>query len=192
MSCAGSRSPARTCASLSLATSAVRRLAGLPGRRSGRARAAAPGARRRVRRRRAAGRSVREGVRISGWVGLPTFNKPNALSQYFFVNRRAARDRLLSGALRAAALDFIPRDRHGVAALFVDCAPSEVDVNVHPAKAEVRFRDSGLIRALLIGAVRQAFTAAGHRASASGGLDTLAAMRAPDYRAPRPPIGPRA
>ncbi len=130
--------------------------------------------------------AAREGVRISGWVGLPTFNKPNALSQYFFVNRRAARDRLLSGALRAAALDFIPRDRHCVAVLFVDCAPSEVDVNVHPAKAEVRFRDSGLIRALLIGAVRQAFTAAGHRASASGGVDTLAAMRAPDYRAPPP------
>jgi DNA mismatch repair protein MutL len=130
--------------------------------------------------------AAREGVRISGWVGLPTFNKPNALSQYFFVNRRAARDRLLSGALRAAALDFIPRDRHAVAALFVDCAPSEVDVNVHPAKAEVRFRDGGLMRALLIGAVRQAFTAAGHRASASGGVDTLAAMRAPDYRAPPP------
>ena len=129
--------------------------------------------------------AAREGVRISGWVGLPTFNKPNALSQYFFVNRRVVRDRLLSGALRAAALDFIPRDRHCVAVLFVDCAPSEVDVNVHPAKAEVRFRDSGLIRALLIGALRQAFTAAGHRASASGGLDTLAAMRAPDYRAPR-------
>jgi DNA mismatch repair protein MutL len=130
--------------------------------------------------------ALREGVRISGWVGLPTFNKPNALSQYFFVNRRAARDRLLSGALRAAALDFIPRDRHCVAVLFVDCAPSEVDVNVHPAKAEVRFRDSGLMRALLIGAVRQAFTAAGHRASAGGGLDTLAAMRAPDYRAAPP------
>jgi len=130
--------------------------------------------------------AMRDGVRISGWVGLPTFNKPNALSQYFYVNRRAARDRLLSGALRAAALDFIPRDRHGVAVLFVDCAPTEVDVNVHPAKAEVRFRDSGLMRALLIGAVRQAFTAAGHRASASGGVDTLAAMRAPDYRAPPP------
>jgi DNA mismatch repair protein MutL len=130
--------------------------------------------------------AVREGVRISGWVGLPTFNKPNALSQYFFVNGRVVRDRLLSGALRAAALDFIPRDRHCVAVLFVDCAPSEVDVNVHPAKAEVRFRDSGLMRALLIGAVRQAFAAAGHRASASGGVDTLAAMRAPDYRAPPP------
>ena len=135
--------------------------------------------------------AAREGVRISGWVGLPTFNKPNALSQYFFVNRRAVRDRLLSGALRAAALDFIPRDRHAVAALFVDCAPGEVDVNVHPAKAEVRFRDGGLIRALLIGAVRQAFAAAGHRATASGGVDTLAAMRAPelrssDYRAPPP------
>ena len=130
--------------------------------------------------------ALREGVRISGWVGLPTFNKPNALSQYFFVNRRAARDRLLSGALRAAALDFIPRDRHCVAVLFVDCAPREVDVNVHPAKAEVRFRDSGLMRALLIGAVRQAFTVAGHRASASGGVDTLAAMRAPEYRAAPP------
>ena len=133
--------------------------------------------------------AVREGVRISGWVGLPTFNKPNALSQYFFVNRRAVRDRSLSGALRAAALDFIPRDRHAVAALFIDCAPSEVDVNVHPAKAEVRFRDGGLVRALLIGAVRQAFLAAGHRATASGGVETLAAMRAPDDRAPPPANG---
>jgi len=130
--------------------------------------------------------AAREGVRISGWVGLPTLNKPNALSQYFFVNRRAVRDRLLAGALRAAALDFIPRDRHAVAVLFVDCAPSEVDVNVHPAKAEVRFRDGGLVRALLIGAVRQAFLAAGHRATASGGVETLAAMRTPDYRAPPP------
>ena len=86
-------------------------------------------------------------MRISGWVGLPTFNKPNALSQYFFVNGRAVRDKLLSGALRAAyARLHLRATATASRSLFVDCAPREVDVNVHPAKAEVRFRDGGLVR----------------------------------------------
>ncbi len=130
--------------------------------------------------------ATREGLRLTGWVGLPTLNKPNSLSQYFFVNGRAVRDRLLSGALRAAALDYIPRDRHAVAALFLDCEPSEVDVNVHPAKAEVRFRDSGLARGLIVGALRQTFAAALHRATASGGVETLAALRPGQWGAPAP------
>ena len=85
----------------------------------------------------------REGVRLLGRVGLPTYSRPNAQQQFLFVNGRAVRDKTLAGALRGSYLDFLPPDRHAVAALFVECEPSEVDVNVHPAKAEVRFRDSG-------------------------------------------------
>ena len=131
--------------------------------------------------------ALREGVALVGYVGLPTLNKPNALSQYFFVNGRAARDKLLAGALRAAYLDYLPRDRHAAAVLFVVCDPREVDVNVHPAKAEVRFRDGGLVRGLIVGAVRHALEAALHRATTTGGAETLAAMRAPQWRtAPAP------
>ena len=126
--------------------------------------------------------ALREGVGLSGWVGLPTLNKPNALSQYFFVNARAARDKLLAGALRAAYLDYLPQGRHAVAALFVACDPREVDVNVHPAKAEVRFRDAGLVRGLIVGAVKQALEGALHRATTTGGAGALAAMRAPPWR----------
>ena len=126
--------------------------------------------------------ALREGVALVGYVGLPTLNKPNALSQYFFVNGRAARDKLLAGALRAAYLDYLPRDRHAAAVLFVVCDPREVDVNVHPAKAEVRFRDGGLVRGLIVGAVRHALEAALHRATTTGGAETLAAMRAPQWR----------
>jgi len=131
----------------------------------------------------------REGARLTGWVGLPTLNKPNALTQYFYVNGRAARDKLIAGALRAAYLDYLPQGRHPVAALFVACDPREVDVNVHPAKAEVRFRDAGLIRGLIVGAVREALEAALHRATTTGGANTLAAMRAPQWRG-APPSAP--
>ena len=134
--------------------------------------------------------ALREGARLIGYVGLPTLNKPNALSQYFFVNGRAARYKLLAGALRAAYLDYLPRDRHAVAALFVACDPKEVDVNVHPAKAEVRFRDSGLVRGLIVGAVKQALEGALHRATTTGGANTLAAMRAPPWRGAETPSRP--
>jgi len=130
--------------------------------------------------------ALREGVRLTGWVGLPTLNKPNALSQYFFVNGRAVRDKLIAGALRAAYLDYLPQGRHAVAALNVVCDPREVDVNVHPAKAEVRFRDGGLVRSLVVGAVKQALEAARHRATTTGGANTLAAMRAPPWRGAAP------
>jgi DNA mismatch repair protein MutL len=132
----------------------------------------------------------REGVRLTGYVGLPTLNKPNALSQYYFVNGRAARDKLLAGALRAAYLDYLPRDRHASAVLFVGCDPREVDVNVHPAKAEVRFRDGALVRGLIVGAVRHALEAALHRATTTGGAETLAAMRAPQWRSGASPPRP--
>jgi DNA mismatch repair protein MutL len=119
----------------------------------------------------------REGVRLTGFAALPTFSKSNALTQYFFVNGRAVRDKLLAGALRAAYLDYLPRDRHAVVALFLACEPREVDVNVHPAKAEVRFRDSGLVRGLIVGAVKQALEGALHQASTTGGSGAIAALR---------------
>ena len=107
----------------------------------------------------------REGVRISGYASLPTYSRGNALHQYLFVNGRPVRDKLLAGAVRGAYQDFLARDRHPVVALFLDLPTDQVDVNVHPAKAEVRFRDAGLVRGLIVGALRHALAAAGHRAS---------------------------
>jgi DNA mismatch repair protein MutL len=120
---------------------------------------------------------AREGVRLSGFAGLPTFSRGNAAHQYLFVNGRPVRDRLLGGALRAAYADFLARDRHPVAALYVDLDPVEVDVNVHPAKAEVRFRDPALVRGLIVGALRHALAAAGHRASTTVAADALSGFR---------------
>jgi DNA mismatch repair protein MutL len=129
----------------------------------------------------------REGVRLTGFAGLPTFSKANALTQYFYVNGRAVRDKLLAGALRAAYLDYLPRDRHAVVALFLECEPRDVDVNVHPAKAEVRFRDGGLVRGLIVGAIKQALQGALHQASTTGGSGAIAALRAPEFA----PAAPR-
>jgi DNA mismatch repair protein MutL len=131
----------------------------------------------------------REGVSLAGRIGLPTFSRPNALHQFVFVNGRAVRDKTLSGALRGAYLDFLPSDRHAVVALFVACDPSDVDVNVHPAKAEVRFRDSGLVRGLVVGAVKQRLGEALHRASTTGGTATVLAMRPPQSFRPAIPAG---
>ena len=128
----------------------------------------------------------REGVRLSGFAGLPTFHRANSLQQYMFVNGRPLKDPLVSGALRAAYADVLARDRYPVAALFIELSPSEVDVNVHPAKLEVRFRDPGLVRGLIIGAVRSALAEEGFRAASTGGAATLAALRPqaqPPYRA---------
>lgn len=118
---------------------------------------------------------AREGVRVYGHVAAPTFNKPNALAQFVYVNCRAVRDKLLSGALRAAYLDYLPRERHGAAALFVELDPREVDVNVHPAKAEVRFRDGALVRGLVVGAVKRALA---QPLRYAGGVVTQGAMSA--------------
>ena len=109
--------------------------------------------------------AAREGVRLSGYAGLPTYNRANAQMQFLFVNGRPVRDKLLLGAVRGAYADFLARDRHPALALFLDCDPAFVDVNVHPAKSEVRFRDAGLVRGLIVGALKQALAAAGHRAS---------------------------
>jgi DNA mismatch repair protein MutL len=118
----------------------------------------------------------REGVRVAGFAGLPTLNRPDSSQQYLFVNDRPVRDRLLIGAVRAAYADLIPRGRSPLLALFVRLAPREVDVNVHPTKAEVRFRNVNAVRSLMVGALRGALDAAGHRASDRGGAAMLAAM----------------
>jgi DNA mismatch repair protein MutL len=119
----------------------------------------------------------REGVRLSGYAGLPTYNRGNAAHQYLFVNGRPVRDRLLQGALRGAYADFLARDRHPACALYVELDPSLVDVNVHPAKAEVRFRDPALVRGLIVGGLRHALAAAGHRASTTVAMAALGGFR---------------
>ncbi|MCL4712518.1 MAG: DNA mismatch repair endonuclease MutL [Pseudorhodoplanes sp.] len=125
----------------------------------------------------------REGLRIEGYAALPTFTRANALGQYLFVNGRPVRDKLLIGAVRAAYADYLPRDRHPVLALFVALDAREVDVNVHPAKTEVRFRDAGLVRSLIVGALREALAREAGRAASTGGTATLSSFR--------PASGPR-
>ena len=121
----------------------------------------------------------RDGVSIAGFAGLPTLNRPDAAQQFLFVNGRPVRDRLLVGAVRAAYGDMLPKGRHPLLALFIDLDPREVDVNVHPAKAEVRFRDSGAVRSLIIGGLRDALARAGHRATSAGGAAALEMLARP-------------
>lgn len=119
----------------------------------------------------------REGMRLTGFAGLPTYNRGNAQQQYLFVNGRPVKDRLLTGAVRGAYQDYLARDRHPSLALFLDVPAKFVDVNVHPAKAEVRFRDAGLVRGLIVSSLRHALAAAGHRASTTVAGAALGAMR---------------
>ena len=138
-------------------------------------------------------------VAVEGFAALPTLTRANSLGQYLFVNGRAVRDKLLIGVVRAAYADYLPRDRHPIVALFVTLDPREVDVNVHPAKAEVRFRDGGLVRSLLIHALQEALAREGQRAATTGGSATVAALRPAalgrrgwDWRrSPARPIDPR-
>src|SRR5215467_6829702 len=119
----------------------------------------------------------RDGFSLEGFAGLPTYSKANALGFYLFVNGRAVRDKLLLGAVRAAYADYLPRDRHPVVALFVAVDPHEVDVNVHPAKTEVRFRSSGLVRSMMVGALGEALERESGRAASTGGAATISAFR---------------
>lgn len=107
----------------------------------------------------------REGVKLTGYAGLPTYARGSSTHQFLFVNNRPVRDKLLHGAVRGAYQDFLARGRHPVAALYLDLDPMYVDVNVHPAKSEVRFRDPASVRGLIVGALRHALAGAGHRAS---------------------------
>jgi DNA mismatch repair protein MutL len=129
--------------------------------------------------------ATRERIGLGGFAALPTFSRGAAVSQFLFVNGRPVRDKLLVGALRAAYADLLARDRHPVAALFLTCEPDEVDVNVHPAKAEVRFREPGTVRGLVVGALRQALAGAGHRGSSTTGTAMLGQFRAPPAAAIR-------
>jgi DNA mismatch repair protein MutL len=119
----------------------------------------------------------RDGLMIEGFVALPTLTRANSLGQYLFVNGRPVRDKLLIGVVRAAYADYLPRDRHPIVALFVTIDAREVDVNVHPAKAEVRFRDTGLVRGLLLRSLQEALARDATRAATTGGAATLAAFR---------------
>ena len=128
---------------------------------------------------------------LSGYAGIPTYNRGTAQYQYLFVNGRPVKDRLLIGAVKGAYADFLAHGRHPVLCLFLDLPPGEVDVNVHPAKAEVRFCDSAMIRGLIVGALRRALTEGGHKASTTIAEKTLQAF-APHDSAPLPSFPPGA
>ncbi len=126
----------------------------------------------------------RDGFHLTGYAALPTYSRGAAVAQFLCVNGRPVRDKMLLGALRAAYVDVLSRDRHPVAALFVDCDPMLVDVNVHPAKSEVRFRDPAIVRGLIGSGLRHALAGAGHRASSTVADATLGAMQ-PQHTTPR-------
>lgn len=119
----------------------------------------------------------REGIQLTGFAGLPTLNRSQANMQFLFVNGRPVKDKLLTGAVRGAYMDFLARGRHPMLALFITLDPHQVDVNVHPAKAEVRFREPGTVRGLIVSALKAALADAGHRASTTVGQATLGAFR---------------
>ncbi len=133
----------------------------------------------------------REGVRLSGFAGLPTLSRRNAAMQFLFVNGRPVRDKLLYGALRGAYQDVLASDRYPLVALFLDLPPETVDINVHPAKTEVRFRDAGLVRGLIVGATKHALAEAGHRTSTTASIAALGAARPEGPRPPTQVYAPR-
>ena len=121
--------------------------------------------------------ATRDGFRLTGYAALPTYSRGAAVAQFLCVNNRPVRDKMLLGALRAAYFDVLSRDRHPVAALFLDCHPTLVDVNVHPAKTEVRFRDPALVRGLIVSGLKHALAQHGHRSATTIAQATLGAMQ---------------
>lgn len=130
----------------------------------------------------------REGVRLTGYASLPTASRGTAKDQYLFVNGRPVRDKLITGAVRGAYMDFLARDRHPAVALFIELPAEEVDVNVHPAKAEVRFRDAALVRGLIVSALKHALHDGGHRASNTVSMAALGSLRAANIVTPALPL----
>jgi DNA mismatch repair protein MutL len=122
-------------------------------------------------------RAEREGILVEGFAAAPSLTRANALGQYLFVNDRPVRDKLILGAVRAAYSDYLPRDRHPVVALFVTLPSREVDANVHPAKTEVRFRNAGLVRALIVHALKEGLAREGRRSAANSAGDAIASFR---------------
>jgi DNA mismatch repair protein MutL len=131
----------------------------------------------------------RDGLRLTGLAALPTYSRGSSVTQYISVNGRPVQDRTLLGALRAAYFDVLSRDRHPAAVLDIACPPERVDVNVHPAKSEVRFREPEGVRSLIVGGLRAAIAGAGHRAASTLGAATLAAMQPRVYQMDRPSQG---
>jgi len=119
----------------------------------------------------------REGYSLKGYVSLPTLNRSSASHQYLFVNGRPVKDKVLVGAIRAAYQDFLASNRHPLLALFLHVPPTDVDMNVHPAKTEVRFRDAGIVRGLIVSTIKHALSNAGHKASSTISQFALGAMR---------------
>lgn len=132
-------------------------------------------------------RAARGAMLLEGFAGLPTLNRQNALQQYLVVNGRPVRDKLLTATVRAAYGDLVPHGRYPMLALFLDLPPDEVDVNVHPAKTELRFRDAQGVRSLLIGALKEALGEGGHRATATLSEAALSRMARPGNGIARPP-----
>ena len=122
-------------------------------------------------------RAERDGVVVEGFAAAPSLTRANALGQYLFVNGRPVRDKLILGAVRAAYSDYLPRDRHPVVALFVTLDPREVDANVHPAKTEVRFRNAGLVRALIVHACKDGLAREGRRTAANSDAAIITSFR---------------
>ncbi len=123
----------------------------------------------------------RDGIRLTGYAGVPTLNRGTAKHQFFFVNGRPVRDKLIIGAVRGAYADVLVRNRHPMLCLFLDIPTDLVDVNVHPSKAEVRFQDSALVRGMIVGGLKHALAEAGHRASTSVAGETLQAFQKPSW-----------
>lgn len=134
----------------------------------------------------------REGLVLRGHISVPTFNRSNATAQYLFVNGRPVKDKLLSAAVRVAYQDFLASNRHPVLVLFLEIDPAEVDINVHPAKAEVRFRDAGLVRSVLISALKNALQEAAHRSSTTIAQDAIVAFQRPPSPLSPPMASPAA